>query len=243
MADQHITQNPHSSSAPQPNRIKNFDKQFPLLRSTYKNSLKLSISNSKELDLVRKKQKILEKELQNIKISDRASKKYKKKIDKIQCENLKQKFLLVNDKELKKKEIEKKQTKVKDLRDKECNSINQIKNHRIMHSKILSIERNEMKKKFLEDLSKEKDKINEENRKKKEFIKKLDEDILKRKNENEKIKNKIKLEKIEQETKLLEELNKKLSKKINKYKNINLDIAKKIVQKKYGVEVIYYKFQ
>ena len=48
MADQHITQNPHSSSAPQPNRIKNFDKQFPLLRSTYKNSLKLSISNSKE---------------------------------------------------------------------------------------------------------------------------------------------------------------------------------------------------
>ena len=65
---------------------------------------------------------------------------------------------------LKEKEMQQKKDKVKSLRDKENDLIIRNKQHRKIHSENIAEKKNKMKKKILEDLSKEKDKINEENK-------------------------------------------------------------------------------
>ena len=211
-----------SGLTPKPKRFKNFcfDPQISLLNSRFKNSLKNSIINSKELELLHKKIKILEAEELKAENSLCKSQELKRKKNKARIENIKQKSLIQNFMKLKEKEMQQKKDKVKSLRDKENDLIIKNKQHRKIHSENIAEKKNKMKKKILEDLSKEKDKINEENKRKIGIIKKMDEDIMKRKKENERRKKKIMMEQLEQEIKIQEEFNRKLMSKINKFQKI-----------------------
>ena len=211
-----------SGLTPKPKRFKNFcfDRHISLLNSRFKNSLKNSIINSKELELLHKKIKILEAEELKAENSLCKSQELKRKKNKARIENIKQKSLIQNFMKLKEKEMQQKKDKVKSLRDKENDLIIKNKQHRKIHSENIAEKKNKMKKKILEDLSKEKDKINEENKRKIGIIKKMDEDIMKRKKENERRKKKIIMEQLEQEIKIQEEFNRKLMSKINKFQKI-----------------------
>jgi len=123
--------------------------------------------------------------------------------------------------------MEEKKSKVKDLRDRENNGIEANKKNKKINSDNCAVKKNEMKQKILEDLSKEKDKINEENQRKINLIRKMDIDILKRKMDNDKRKKAILMEQLEQEIKLQEQFNQKLLGKINKYQKTGI---KKIVR-------------
>ena len=211
-----------SGLTPRPKRFKNFcfDPQISLLNSRFKNSLKNSIINSKELELLHKKIKILEAEELKAENSLCKSQELQRKKNKARIANIKQKSLIQNFMKLKEKEMQQKKDKVKSLRDKENDLIIKNKQHRKIHSENIAEKKNKMKKKILEDLSKEKDKINEENKRKIGIIKKMDEDIMKRKKENERRKKKIMMEQLEQEIKIQEEFNRKLMSKINKFQKI-----------------------
>ena len=211
-----------SGLTPKPKRFKNFcfDPHISLLNSRFKNSLKNSIINSKELELLHKKIKILEAEELKAENSLCKSQELKRKKNKARIANIKQKSLIQNFMKLKEKEMQQKKDKVKSLRDKENDLIIKNKQHRKIHSENIAEKKNKMKKKILEDLSKEKDKINEENKRKIGIIKKMDEDIMKRKKENERRKKKIMMEQLEQEIKIQEEFNRKLMSKINKFQKI-----------------------
>ena len=210
--------NRNSDFTPKRNLHKHFHltSDISLLNSKYKNSLKNSIIHSKNLDLLKKKVKILEAEEHKIESSLCRSQELEKKKLKTKNENIRQKFLIKNSMKLREKEILEKKSKVKNLRDKENNRIKNGKRHKKIHSDNLALKKNEMKQKILEDLSNEKDKINEENQRKINFIKKMDDDILKRKIENEKHKKIMMMKQLEQEIKLQEQFNKKLLCKINK---------------------------
>ena len=193
-----------------------------LLNLKYKNSLKNSIIHSKNLDLLKKKVKILEAEEHKIESSLCRSQELERKKIRTKNESIRQKSLIKNYRRLREKEMEEKKSKVKDLRDKENNRIKSNKKYKKINSDNCAVKKNEMKQKILEDLSKEKDKINEENQRKINYIKKMDIDILKRKMDNEKRK-KIKMkEQLEKEIKLQEQFNQKLLGKINKYKKTGI---------------------
>ena len=150
-----------SGFTPKPKRFKNFcfDRHISLLNSRFKNSLKNSIINSKELELLHKKIKILEAEELKAENSLCKSQELKRKKNKARIENIKQKSLIQNFMKLKEKEMQQKKDKVKSLRDKENDLIIKNKQHRKIHSENIAEKKNKMKKKILEDLSKEKDKI------------------------------------------------------------------------------------
>jgi hypothetical protein len=211
-----------SGLTPKPKSFKNFcfDRHISLLNSRFKSSLKNSIINSKELELLHKKIKILEAEELKAENSLCKSQELQRKKNKARIANIKQKSLIQNFMKLKEKEMQQKKDKVKSLRDKENDLIIKNKQHRKIHSENIAEKKNKMKKKILEDLSKEKDKINEENKRKIGIIKKMDEDIMKRKKENERRKKKIMMEQLEQEIKIQEEFNRKLMSKINKFQKI-----------------------
>ena len=193
-----------------------------LLNLKYKNSLKNSIIHSKNLDLLKKKVKILEAEEHKIESSLCRSLELERKKIRTKLESIRQKSLIKNYRRLREKEMEEKKSKVKDLRDKENNGIKNNKKYKKINSDNCAVKKNEMKQKILEDLSKEKDKINEENQRKINFIKKMDIDILKRKMDNEKRKKIILMEQLEKEIKLQEQFNQKLLGKINKYKKTGI---------------------
>jgi hypothetical protein len=100
---------------------------------------------------------------------------------------------------------------------------NNIIKYRKENSENLSERKRILKRKILQDISEEKNKINEEKKRKMNLIKILDNDILKRKKGTEKIKNLIKKEKLEKEIKIQEDFNKKLAIKIYEYKKIGLE--------------------
>ena len=193
-----------------------------LLNLKYKNLLKNSIIHSKNLDLLKKKVKILEAEEHKIESSLCRSLELERKKIRTKLESIRQKSLIKNYRRLREKEMEEKKSKVKDLRDKENNGIKNNKKYKKINSDNCAVKKNEMKQKILEDLSKEKDKINEENQRKINFIKKMDIDILKRKMDNEKRKKIILMEQLEKEIKLQEQFNQKLLGKINKYKKTGI---------------------
>ena len=193
-----------------------------LLNLKYKNSLKNSIIHSKNLDLLKKKVKILEAEEHKIESSLCRSLELERKKIRTRLESIRQKSLIKNYRRLREKEMEEKKSKVKDLRNKENNGIKNNKKYKKINSDNCAVKKNEMKQKILEDLSKEKDKINEENQRKINFIKKMDIDILKRKMDNEKRKKIIMMEQLEKEIKLQEQFNQKLLGKINKYKKTGI---------------------
>lgn len=216
---------------PESKRFKNIclDRHISLLNSRFKNSLKNSIINSKELDLLHKKIKILEAEELKAENSLCKSQELERKKKQKRNENIKQKSLIQNFMKLKEKEMQEKKEKVKSLRDKENNLITKNKQHRKIHSENIAEKKNKMKKKILEDLSKEKDKINEENKRKIDIIKKMDDDIMKRKKENERRKKKIMMEQLEQEIKIQEEFNRKLMSKINEFQKIGFTKINRLV--------------
>ena len=80
-----------------------------------------------------------------------------------------------------------------------------------------------LKRKILQDISEEKNKINQEKKRKMNLIKILDDDILKRTKENEKRKKLTMQKKLEQEIKIQESFNKKLAIKIREYQKIGLE--------------------
>lgn len=199
------------------------------LNSKYKNSLKKSILHSKDLDLLQKKVKILKAEEQKVESRLCRSQELERKKIKTKNENRRQKSLVKNFMRLKDKEMKEKKSKVKDLRVEEYNRIKNSIKHRKIHSDNVALKKNKMKKKILEDLSKEKNKINEENQRKINFIKKMDDDIIKRKMENERPKIIIKMEQLEQNIKIQEQFNKKLLDKIRKYRKIGLRKIERLV--------------
>ena len=199
------------------------------LNSKYKNSLKKSILHSKDLDLLQKKVKILKAEEQKVESRLCRSQELERKKIKTKNENRRQKSLVQNFMRLKDKEMKEKKSKVKDLRVEEYNRIKNSIKHRKIHSDNVALKKNKMKKKILEDLSKEKNKINEENQRKINFIKKMDDDIIKRKMENERPKIIIKMEQLEQNIKIQEQFNKKLLDKIRKYRKIGLRKIERLV--------------
>jgi len=199
------------------------------LNSKYKNSLKKSILHSKDLDLLQKKVKILKAEEQKVESRLCRSQELERKKIKTKNENRRQKSLVQNFMRLKDKEMKEKKSKVKDLRVEEYNRIKNSIKHRKILSDNVALKKNKMKKKILEDLSKEKNKINEENQRKINFIKKMDDDIIKRKMENERPKIIIKMEQLEQNIKIQEQFNKKLLDKIRKYRKIGLRKIERLV--------------
>ena len=221
--------NRNSDFTPRSKRSKHFhlNSDIILLNSKYKSSLKNSIIHSKNLDLLKKKVKILEAEEHKIERSLCRSQELKRKINRTKNENIRQKSLVKNFRRLREKEMEEKKSKVKELRDRENNGNETNKKNKKINSDNCAVKKNEMKQKILEDLSKEKDKINEENQRKINFIKKMDIDILKRKMDNDKRKKAILMKQLEQEIKLQEQFNQKLLGKINKYKKTGI---KKIVR-------------
>lgn len=216
--------NRNSDLTPKPYSHRHFhlNSDISLLNSKYKNSLKNSILHSKNLDLLQKKVKILEAEEQKFESFLCRSQELERKKIKTKNENRRQKSMVQNFMRLKEKEMKEKRSKVKDLRVEEYNRIKNSIKHRKIHSDNVALKKNKMKKKILEDLSKEKDKINEENQRKINFIKKMDDDIFKRKMENEKRKKIIMMEQLEQEIKIQEQFNKKLLGKIGKYQKTGL---------------------
>ena len=102
--------------------------------------------------------------------------------------------------------------------------------YRKINSENLSERKRILKRKILQDILEEKNKINEEKKRKMSLIKILDDDIHKRKIGAEKIKNLIQKEKLEKEIKIQENFNKKLKIKISEYKRIGLEKIK-IIQK------------
>lgn len=216
--------NRNSDLTPKPYSHRHFhlNSDISLLNSKYKNSLKNSILHSKNLDLLQKKVKILEAEEHKFESFLCRSQELERKKIKTKNENRRQKSMVQNFMRLKEKEMKEKRSKVKDLRVEEYNRIKNSIKHRKIHSDNVALKKNKMKKKILEDLSKEKDKINEENQRKINFIKKMDDDIFKRKMENEKRKKIIMMEQLEQEIKIQEQFNKKLLGKIGKYQKTGL---------------------
>ncbi len=216
--------NGNSDFTPRSKKSKQFllNIDITLLNSKYKSSLKNSIIHSKNLDLLKKKLKILEAEEHKIESSLCRSQELERKKIRTKNENIRQKSLIKNFRKLKEKEMEEKKSKVRDLRDRENNEIKKNKKYKKINSNNCAVKKNEMKQKILEDLSKEKDKINEENQRKINFIKKMDVDILKRKLDNEKRKKTILMKQLEQEIKLQEQFNQKLLGKINKYQKTGI---------------------
>lgn len=216
--------NGNSEFTPRSKRTKPFylNTDVKLLNLKYKNSLKDFIIHTKNLDLLEKKHKILDAENHKIKSSLCRSQELERKKVRTKNENIRQKSLIKNFRRLREKEMEEKKSKVKDLRDKENNGIENNKKYKMINSDNCAVKKNEMKQKILEDLSKEKDKVNEENQRKINFIKKMGIDILKRKIDNEKRKKTIFMEKLKQEIKMQEQFNQKLLRKINKYQKTGI---------------------
>ena len=203
------------------------------LNMKYKDSLKNIIINSKKLELLQKKIRILDAKKQ--KIENYLCKYYelRKKEKQNQKEIINKKCFIKNYKILKGKELEEKRNKVTNLRNKEKDRLIKQKIHRKINSENLAMKKNEMKQKIIDDLTEVRRKINEENQRKRTFVKKVDEDIIKRRIEFEKKKKKIIMEQIEQEIKLQEHFNNKLIGKIKKYEKAGLKVIVKLANFNY----------
>lgn len=194
-----------------------------MLSSKHTNSIKEYINFRRTFNLLEKKMKTIDEEKRKImcKINN------KDKIEKLKEERKnnynKRKNFLSNLLKEREKELEEKKNKVKMRRNQEYNRIKSIVIYKKINSESLSVKKRMLKKKILQDISEEKNKINEEKKRKMNLIKILDEDINKRNQGKEKAKKLIEKEKLEQEIKFQENLNKKLALKIYEYQNIGLE--------------------
>ena len=193
------------------------------LSSEQKSSIKNCIFYERALDLVKNQNKKLDEETHKImsKISNSENMKRLKEERKINYKN-KQIFLskLIKEKE---KEMKEKKYKVKLMKNQEIERAKNIIIYRKINSENLSEKKRILKRKILQDISEEKNKINEEKKRKINLIKIVDDDIFKRKKEIEKRKKLMEKKQLEQEIKIQEDFNKKLAIKICELKKIGLD--------------------
>ena len=193
------------------------------LSSEHKSSIKNCIFYERALDLVKNQNKKLDEETHKImsKISNSENMKRLKEERKINYKN-KQIFLtkLIKEKE---KEMKEKKYKVKLMKNQEIERSKNIIIYRKINSENLSEKKRILKRKILQDISEEKNKINEEKKRKINLIKIVDNDIFKRKKEIEKRKKLMEKKQLEQEIKIQEDFNKKLAIKICELKKIGLD--------------------
>ena len=200
------------------------------LYSRHNNSIKQCINYEKNLNLLENQLKKLAEEKRKIvnKINNKQNIQRIKELNKENYNN-RRNFLsnLLKEKE---KVIEDKKDKVKKMKSQEKMRAKNIIIYRKINSENLSERKRILKRKILQDISEEKNKITEEKKRKMSLIKILDNDIHKRKIGAEKIKNLIKKEKLEKEIKIQENFNKKLKIKISEYKKIGLEKIK-IIQK------------
>ena len=129
------------------------DSHLSLLNTKYKNSIKNTIINSKDLDLVQKQVKVLEAKKLKIKAIKSYSSELEEKINKTKIENIKQKSLIENLRKLKKKENIEKKNKVKYLKEKNDTLMAKSKEERSKYSKRLAKSNKVIKIKRLKDLS------------------------------------------------------------------------------------------
>ena len=193
------------------------------LSSEHKSSIKNCIFYERALDLVKNQNKKLDEETHKImsKISNSENMKRLKEERKINYKN-KQIFLskLIKEKE---KEMKEKKYKVKLMKNQEIERAKNIIIYRKINSENLSEKKRILKRKILQDIFEEKNKINEEKKRKINLIKIVDNDIFKRKKEIEKRKKLMEKKQLEQEIKIQEDFNKKLAIKICELKKIGLD--------------------
>ena len=119
--------------------------------------------------------------------------------------------------------MKEKKYKVKLMKNQEIERAKNIIIYRKINSENLSEKKRILKRKILQDISEEKNKINEEKKRKINLIKIVDNDIFKRKKEIEKRKKLMEKKQLEQEIKIQEDFNKKLAIKICELKKIGLD--------------------
>ena len=193
------------------------------LCSRHNNSIKNCINYEKNINLLENKLKKLAEEKRKI-VNKINNKQNIQKIKELNKENYnKRRNFLSNLLKEKEKIIEDKKDKVKKMKSQEKKRSKNIIIYRKINSENLSERKRILKRKILQDISEEKNKINEEKRRKMNLIKILDDDIHKRKIGVDKIKNLIKKEKLEKEIKMQENFNKKLKIKISEYKKIGLE--------------------
>ena len=226
---QTIMNNKNSYLTPEIKRFKNFniDNCLSSLNSEYKKLIKSSIKYSNTFCLIQKKLRILKAKKLKDMISKSNSKELEKKTNKAKSENIKQKLLLKNFKNLKEKEENERKIKVKNMKEKNNKRMDIAKEERSKNNEKISIENRILKMQRLNEAFNEKNRIKGENLKKKDIIKSIDNEISKRKEQSEKLKKKIKIDKLIKEIKLEEELNRKILKKIKQYENTGLNLIEK----------------
>ena len=192
------------------------------LHSERKNSILNCINNTRNLDLLKNQNKKLNEERHKIKTKINNSENAQKLREQRKIDYIKKKNYLSTIIKEREREMKEKKDRVRIMKNEEIARFKNLINYRIIHSENLSERKRKLKKKILQDISDEKNKINEEKRRKMNLIKILDDDISKRKAEREKIKKLIKKERLEQEIKEQENINKKLEIKIREYEEIGL---------------------
>ena len=202
----------------------NQDKKVVILKlhSERKNSILNCINNTRNLDLLKNQNKKLNEERHKIKTKINNSENAQKLREQRKIDYIKKKNYLSTIIKEREREMKEKKDRVRIMKNEEIARFKNLINYRIIHSENLSERKRKLKKKILQDISDEKNKINEEKRRKMNLIKILDDDISKRKAEREKIKKLIKKERLEQEIKEQENINKKLEIKIREYEEIGL---------------------
>ena len=192
------------------------------LQSERKNSILNCINNTRNLDLLKNQNKKLNEERHKIKTKINNSENAQKLREQRKIDYIKKKNYLSTIIKEREREMKEKKDRVRIMKNEEIARFKNLINYRIIHSENLSERKRILKKKILQDISDEKNKINEEKRRKMNLIKILDDDISKRKAEREKIKKLIKKKRLEQEIKEQENINKKLEIKIREYEEIGL---------------------
>ena len=165
------------------------------LHSARKNSILNCINNTRNLDLLKNQNKKLNEERHKIKTKINNSENAQKLREQRKIDYIKKKNYLSTIIEEREREMKEKKDRVRIMKNEEIARFKNLINYRIIHSENLSERKRKLKKKILQDISDEKNKINEEKRRKMNLIKILDDDISKRKAEREKIKKLIKKKK------------------------------------------------
>jgi hypothetical protein len=208
------------------NKLLNKDKDILRLSSWHKNSIKTYINNERDVVLLEKKMKKLDEDKRKIMFKINNSETIKKVKEERKEDYKRKRNFILNLTKKKEKEMEEKRFKVKMMKNQENTRSKNVIIYKKINSENLSEKKRLLKRKILEDISIEKNKITEEKRRKINLIKKLDDDILKRKKDNEKRRRLIMKGKLEQEIKIQEYFNKQLEKKISEYKKIGLEKIK-----------------
>ena len=200
-------------------------KNNDILKLSYKHksSVKDCINYERKLCLLEKQMKKLDEEKHKVMTKISKSENIQRFREERRNNYEKKQSFILNLIKAREKEMTEKRDKVKLMKNQESARTKRIIIYKKINSENLSEKKRTLKRKILQDISEEKNKINEEKKRKMNLIKIVDDDIFKRKKETEKRKKLIEQEKLEQEIKLQENFNKKLAIKIREYQKIGLE--------------------